>query len=759
MLPLQRTGVQKRQNATFRTATRHSSKLPNTDDRMIGFKKLDIYILKKFLLLFAAAFCICIFVFEMQAAWKYIEDLVGKGLSIDILGKFFGYLTLYLVPQSLPLAVLLATLITFGNLGESLELLAMKAAGIPLIRVMRPLLIFAIGTVGFSFWFQNKVSAPAYLDMRTLLFSMKLQSPAVEIPEGVFYNGVPNINIYVQKKDVSTGMLYQTIIYKVDQGFNRAHIVLADSARLEMTEDKKNLVLDMWSGEQFESLQGNSAGTQMLGSSASDPYDRETFDYKKFIIDFDSNFNMVDKNVLATMAEGKDLKQLRHSIDSMNQAMDSVGKRYFVDAQSVYFRRPALSKADSVSLYRQLKAHPQNIDSLLAHLPAEKMQNVEQAARISVQSAKSDLEWKAMTTHDTDYTIRRHWSYWYMFYTGSIVCLIFFLIGASLGAIIRKGGLGFPVLISVGVFIIRYVIDTSTTKMARDGNINMMFAMWLSTVIITPLAIFLTYKANRDSGLFNMEAYTNAFRRLLGLRTKRHIAAKEVVIHDPDMERVAQLLEEIKTESNEYMAGNHLLKAPSYVQTFFRYQADDHVERISEKIEELVEELSNSRDYRMLSGINQIPVLYTTAHVSPFHSTKWNKAAGILFPVGIVLWLRIWRFRLILLRELKQIVRTCNSLEELIHGNTNEAEEENSPATDTAQKKKKRNWKKVAIIFFLSAAIAAAIGNWGYKRYRHYRIQKMMRMEQPGAAPAEGTALPNQGTPLSQPTTDSPFGN
>ncbi len=725
---------------------------------MIGFKKLDIYILKKFLLLFAAAFCICIFVFEMQAAWKYIEDLVGKGLSIEILGKFFGYLTLYLVPQSLPLAVLLATLITFGNLGESLELLAMKAAGIPLIRVMRPLLIFAIGTVGFSFWFQNKVSAPAYLDMRTLLFSMKLQSPAVEIPEGVFYNGVPNINIYVQKKDVSTGMLYQTIIYKVDQGFNRAQIVLADSARLEMTEDKKNLVLDMWSGEQFESLQGNSAGTQMIGSNASDPYDRETFDYKKFIIDFDSNFNMVDKNVLATMAEGKDLHQLRHSIDSMELAMDSVGKQYYTDARNMFFRRPALSKADSASLYRQLKAHPQNIDSLLAHLPAEKMQNVEQAARTNVQSAKADLEWKALTTHDTDYTIRRHWSYWYMFYTGSIVCLIFFLIGASLGAIIRKGGLGFPVLISVGVFIFRYVIDTSTTKMARDGNINMMFAMWLSTAIITPLAIFLTYKANRDSVLFNMEAYVNVFRRLLGLHTKRHVAAKEVVINDPDMERVAQLLEEIKTESSDYMHTNRLLKAPSYIQTFFRYRADDHVERISEKMEEMVEELSNSRDYRILSAVNQLPILYTTAHVSPFHSTKWNKAAGIIFPVGLILWLRIWRFRLILLRELKQIVRMCNELEVVISGSTNDSEEESTTAAPAENTKKKRKWKKAALIFILSAAIAAVAGNWAYGRYKHYRIQKMMRVEQSGTNSPEGNVLPNQGAPLPQPATDSPFG-
>lgn len=727
---------------------------------MIGIKKLDIYIFKKFLLLFIAAFCICIFVFEMQAAWKYIEDLVGKGLSFEILGKFFGYMTLYLVPQSLPLAVLLASLITFGNLGESLELLAMKAAGIPLFRVMRPLFIFAIFCVGFSFWFQNKVAAPAYLDMRTLLFSMKMQSPAVEIPEGVFYNGVPNINIYVQKKNVSTGMLYQTIIYKTDQGFDRAQIVLADSARLEMTEDKKNLVLDMYSGEQFESLKGN-AGSQMMGSNASDPYDRETFNYKQFIIDFDSNFNMLDKKLLMTMAEGKDLKQLRHSIDSTELSMDSVGHQYYAEARNAYFRRPAMSKKDSTSLFAFLKTHPQNIDTILAHLPAEKMQSVQQVARMNVQSAKSDLEWKAMTTHDADYMIRRHWTYWYQFYTNSLVCLLFFLIGAPLGAIIRKGGLGFPVLISVGVFIFRYVIDTSTTKMARDGSLNMEVAMCLSTVIIAPLSVFLTYKANHDSGLFNMELYVNAVCRMLGLRIKRHIFAKEVIIHDPDLERSKQLAEEIKTESRAYMEESHLLKAPSYIRTFFHYTADNSVQQISDKMEELVEELSNSRNAHVLSSLNTLPILYTTAHTTPFHSAKWNKVAGIIFPIGLVLWLRIWRFRIILLRELKQTARTCERLEKILNGNTSETKEDETSAgndQEPQQTKRKRNWKKGVIIFIVAAAIAAFAGNWAYGRYRHYRIQKLMRTEQIGNESQEGNALSGQGTTLPSPATDSPFG-
>ena len=276
--------------------------------RMIGLKKLDIYILKKFMLLFVAAFFICLFVFMMQFTWRYVDDLIGKGLSLDILAKFFWYMGLVLVPQALPLSVLLASLITFGNLGESFELLAMKAAGIPLIRVMRPLILVSLLIVGVSFEFQNDISPKANLDMRTLLLSMKQQSPAVEIPEGVFYSGVPNVNLYVQKKNAETGMLYQLIIYKTDQGFDRAQIVLADSGRMEMSADKMHLLLHMWSGEQFESLQG--AGAEMMQGGGEAPYDRETFGYKKFIIDFDANFNMMDKNLLNGMAEVKNRHQI-----------------------------------------------------------------------------------------------------------------------------------------------------------------------------------------------------------------------------------------------------------------------------------------------------------------------------------------------------------------------------------------------------------------------------------------------------------------
>lgn len=181
----------------------------------------------------------------------------------------------------------------------------MKAAGVSLRRVMAPLAVVSVIVGCISFYFQNKTSPEAQVNLRTLLFSMKQQSPAVEIPEGVFYNGVPNINLFVQQKNAETGMLYQVIIYKTDQGFEKAQIVLADSARLEMTSDKMHLKLDLWSGEQFQALQTDASGT-MMSNGAEQPYDRETFQYKQLLIDFDSNFNLMDKEMLSGMPPGKE---------------------------------------------------------------------------------------------------------------------------------------------------------------------------------------------------------------------------------------------------------------------------------------------------------------------------------------------------------------------------------------------------------------------------------------------------------------------
>ena len=621
---------------------------------MYIIKKLDAYILRKFLLLFVAAFFICLFVFMMQFTWRYIDELVGKGLTLTILMQFFWYMGLSLIPTSLPLAVLLASLITFGNMGEDLELLSMKAAGVSLLRVMRPIMITVMMVMGVSFYFQNKTAPEATISMRTLLISMKQASPAVEIPEGVFYNGVPNVNIYVQKKNVETGMLYQLIIYKTDQGFDRAQIVLADSGRLEMAADKMHLTLDLWSGEQFENLQ--SQGGAALGKT-SVPFDRETFGYKHLIIDFDSNFSLMDAAMLRNRPETKNLLEIEASVDSMNHVIDSLSRENKQMAETRFLSLRAIQKNDSVAVAKRLKGKNHGtFDEIVANASAENMQTALQTCKMTTASNQMEWEGRGMFTGDTNKLIRQHWREWHRKFTLSLACLIFFFIGAPLGAIIRKGGLGMPTVISVFIFIIYYIIDTSSTKMARDGVWDMRFGMWLSTAVLTPLGMWLTYKANNDSVVFNAEVYMQFFRRLLGLRTKRHLARKEVIIHDPNYAEAKERLQRLSADCQDYLSQKKLAHAPSYLRIFFRYEPDTHVEQIGEELEDLVEMLANTTDRHILAELNRLPIIYTRAHVTPFNGRRRNIAAGLLLPFGLLLWWRIWHFRLRLLRDLKQII-------------------------------------------------------------------------------------------------------
>lgn len=733
---------------------------------MVIIKKLDWYVLKKFLLVFAGAFFVVLFVFMMQFTWRYVDDLIGKGLSFDILAKFYWYMAQTLVRDSLPLSVLLASLITFGNMGESFELLAMKAAGIPLIRIMRPLAIFAAFLTGTSFYFQNFTSPDAQINMRTLLFSMKEQSPAVEIPEGVFYNGVPNINIYVQRKNTLTGMLYQTIIYKTDQGFDRAQIVLADSARLEVTRDKMHLRLELWNGEQFESLESSGgAATQMMQNGAHEPFDRETFRFKTLLIDFDSNFNLMDKSMIAGMPTAKNMKQIQQSVDSMNAELDSVGRQYYKDACVTYYRRPQLPAKDSVALLNLLRSRQGQstlaFDTIVAHTDPQKLQMARQIALSSVKSVSADLEWKAMGADQEQRSLLGHEVEWHNKITYSLACLLFFFVGAPLGAIIRKGGLGMPTVISVAIFIVWYIIYTSGMKMARDGNINMVLGMWISTMVIAPFSVFFTYKANKDSVVFNIDAYKHFFVRLFGLRTSRHIFRKEVIIDEPRLDKLPAEIETLISACKAYNEKTKLLRAPSYVNIFFHHVPDRVAEQIDEQMERIVEELSNSRNRVVLEVLNRYPILYTHAHTSPFDNKWANVAAGLFVPLGIVLWFRIWRFRLRLYRDMRVIVRTSEQLLALLQGNTlvegGDAVANGAAVSPSGGIIQRWTLNRRVVITLLAAVLLAVAGYGGWHAWRRYQYKRYMQEhgeltpntpKQPDGGVAPGQLPLGNGAPL-----------
>lgn len=621
-------------------------------------KKIDIYILKSYLLLFAGTFFICLFIFMMQFLWKYVDELVGKGLSAQVLGQFFFYAGLTLVPMSMPLAILLASLISFGNMGEKLELLSMKAAGVPLLRILAPVLVVASCVCGASFYLQNKVTPEATRQLATLLWSMRQKSPELDIPEGIFYSEIPGYNLYVEHKDLETGMMYGMMIYGTSGGFDDTQIVLADSARLQSTRDRQHLKLTLYSGERFRNM--SSSGGNMLRATI--PYMRESFVQEVDIIPFDNNFNIMDANLFNSNAQTKALSEIQLGIDSLQHYQDSIGHSYYTTAHSSYLLRELpQGYADSARVVSQ-KVEP--FDSIYARLSREEQQNSWRKCISRVQSTQAEFDFRAMVTEDVNSSLRRHYMEAQRKFTLSFACLLFFLIGAPLGAIIRKGGLGVPVVVSVLLFIFYYMVNVAGEKMAKTGEWDVTFGMWMSTMILLPMGMFLTSKANSDSVVFNIEGYRTFAMRLLGLRGTRKLNRKEVIIHDPDYPRCNAQLSLLASECHEYSIQNNLLLMPSYWKIFFRYHDDTEVININTRMESLIEELHNTTDNVVINALNQFPIMNPDAHTRPFRSARKNQIAGILLPLGLFLWFRIWRYRIRLKRDLDTIQNLCPMITE-----------------------------------------------------------------------------------------------
>lgn len=393
---------------------------------MLRIKKLDIFIAKQFGLLFMGTFFICQFVLMMQFLWRYIDELIGKGLTMDVMAQFFWYMGLMLVPQALPLAILLSSLMTFGNLGESSELTAIKAAGISLMQAFRSLIVITVIIMFGSFYFQNNVGYKSNMKLAQLLISMKQKSPELEIPEGIFYDGIPNCNLYVQKKDLKTGKLYGIMIYRMTDSYEDAAIILADSGMLQSTAEKKHLVLSLYSGEWFENMQSSA-----LANTAAVPYRRETFVSKKIILDFDGDFSMTDAASLSGNAKGKSLEKINNDIDSLNQLYDSIGRIYLNEANARFYGgAQRINKKDSLKEIK--KGEKLIFDTLYNKLPQDKKLMAVNQAQSTVQQELSDLDFKSMSTSDADYMIRQHKIEAINKFTLALSCLIFFFIGAPL---------------------------------------------------------------------------------------------------------------------------------------------------------------------------------------------------------------------------------------------------------------------------------------------------------------------------------------
>ena len=469
-------------------------------------KKIDIYLLRNFLWLFLATFFIAIFILLMQFMWMHVNDLVGKGIGLSVLAEFFLYATASVVPLALPLAILLSSLISFGNLAEKFELTAMKAAGISLFRIMRPLTIAIMLLSVGAFYFSNNVLPKSQMKLWALIFSLRQKSPELQIPVGEFYDEISGFHIYVREK-TSDGALLNVMIYDYSNGFEDATVMVADTGRLTASTDKRFLILDLIQGEAFENL--NKKQQRATRSTKNIPYRRETFSHKRILIDFATDFNRYDESILEDQHVSKDVVKLVHSIDSMRviaverskeQSSRLVNDRYFGrESNHNAFMPETVTQEDEVRY---------SLDTLWASLSMPKKKNVYAVAREKAQVYKDQIDYNALMMEDAGRYIRKHEIELYRKFTLAFACLVFFFIGAPLGTIIRKGGLGAPVIISVILFIIYYIIDNTGYNMAREALWPCWVGMWLSSFVLLPVGIFLTYKAATDSPLFNPEVWT-----------------------------------------------------------------------------------------------------------------------------------------------------------------------------------------------------------------------------------------------------------
>lgn len=633
---------------------------------MLGVKRLYWFVLKSFVPLFCMTFFICLFIVLMQFLWRYIDELVGKGLTIDLIGELFFYAALSMVPMALPLAILLASLMTFGNLGEHFELTAMKASGVSLLKVMSPLIVLmGIIAVG-AFFFQNNVLPIAQTKMYTLLFSVRQKSPELEIPEGVFYDQIPGYNFFVDHKDRLSGTLYEIMIYDMSKGFDNAGIILADSGKLVMTEDKSHLFLKLWEGESFDNLK--EAGSSMKNV----PYRRESFHDKSILLEFDANFNRLDEEGMRNQYVGKNITELQATIDSVGRMVDSMGVSYSrtimeaprMGVSSVNYRPDESGRLVEAPVPDVALSKPLNVDSLLTGPNSAARVNYVSQALNKAKNMKQEYEFRSLVMKEELKTIRRHDIELQKKFTLSFACIIFFFIGAPLGAIIRKGGIGMPLVISVILFIFYYIIDNTGYKMARDGRILVWEGIWLSSAILLPLGIFFTYKAVNDSAVFNKDAYLNFFRRLIGSNMARHLKMKEVVLVDVDVPKATGMLSSLSESAGIYLEENP--KRPSYIAYWMKGYPRGPLRALSEQLEETVAYISDSRSKLVINKLMDFPILRSLwfYHPSNYKWASW--AAMVIFPIGLPVYFIGLRQLSILRHELETIRSVSEQLTELL---------------------------------------------------------------------------------------------
>lgn len=479
-----------------------------------GLKRLHLLVLRSFIGPFILTFLLVIFILVMQFLFRYINDLIGKGLEFGVISEFMLYLSTTMVPMALPLALLMAALMTFGNLGEFNELTALKSSGISLQRIMLPLIILTLVLSIGAFFFSNYVLPVANLKMRSLLWDIQRQKPDFQIVEGVFYNGIEGYSIRIGNKSSKNGMFYNLRIYDHTERQGNTTVTYADSGTMHLSADERYLVMTLYHGHTYADLQAERRNRR----DYSYPLRRDKFQEQVMTIEMTGfGLDRSDESLFRGSYNMLSLEQLKYFEDSINNDINTIIRELESSLIKTnyynYHRGRTAPVTDSEKVTRK-KIIFLDLDSIYKTLPASTQHEL---INVGISQARSNLNFITASYMNNDSKIRRLRRYQIEIqrkFTLSVACFIFFFIGAPLGAIIRKGGLGMPTVISVLFFLVYYVISLSGEKFVRESMIPPFHGMWVSTIILFPIGIFLTYKAATDSAIMNMETYSNIIRKI-----------------------------------------------------------------------------------------------------------------------------------------------------------------------------------------------------------------------------------------------------
>lgn len=466
--------------------------------KILVIKKLDILVVKAFIGPFIATFFITLLVLVMQFFWLYIDDFVGKGLSVGIILEFIMYQSTSLVPLALPLAILLSSLMTFGNLGESYELVAVKAAGISLLRFMRPLMVVSLLISGVAFMFSNYIIPVSNLKSRTLLTDIVYAKPSFDLKEGVFYDKIPGFSIKIGKKEENDSVIKDIIIYE-QKNFLQDNFIVASDGIMRIADNKRDLEFILKNGWRYEERGNNTTNTEFIRLGFKDY--KKSFDLSSFGLQ-QRTADSVNKNNARMLS----MRQLMTAMDSIKKVNAKIDDRVKADVFSLL---PFARNLDS----NWQKASGAGKKTFEQSIPDSLRAVVKQRAKNKVESMRSANEADYTLFKEQSRTLRLYQIEWHKKLTLSLACVVLFMIGAPLGSIIRKGGLGTPMVFAIAFFMVFYFSSTSGEKFAKEGEWGMIPGMWFSFFILIPVGAFLTYQAMNDSKVFNKDFYVRLARR------------------------------------------------------------------------------------------------------------------------------------------------------------------------------------------------------------------------------------------------------